>query len=95
MASSTLSTDELLQRVNGGGEEGGLHHRRLDVPRSRLRVPDEFSVYSSVPGPLLAVLPSHPFRRGCEAIEPPDPRFWKTRPTGRHVCWRPRRRRKM
>lgn len=75
MASAALSTDELLQRVKG---MVGKADYTAVVPTH----PDQgyVSLMSLRFLPLFPVLsflsyPSHPFRRGCEASEPPVPRF--------------------
>jgi hypothetical protein len=75
MASAALSTDELLQRVKGMVGKAdyttvvSMHPGQGYVSLMSLRFLPLFPVLSFLS------YPSHPFRRGCEASEPPVPWF--------------------
>jgi hypothetical protein len=66
----------------GNGGEGGLLRHSADVPRSGLRVPDDFSIFTFVSGSFLPILLLLFLHRGCGAFKPPDPWSLKTQPAG-------------
>jgi hypothetical protein len=84
MASATLPTDELLQRVKGMVRKVD-YSIVVSMRPNQGCVPGESSIFNSVACFSLLVLLLVSLCRGCEAFRQPNPWFRKTQPTGRRV----------